>query len=140
MKYHVYQEMFLICFQLPCRSRILNKDCGCCCGVVGATVPGCGSVGFRGMRMSELLVSVTTCRGLQVDTLDRLPTTILKQDHFDLSLVVAFPGAVSTVQSCSAPWVSCGHFRVKPQLHRDFQSLTLLKIETAAPPIMLWGM
>lgn len=32
-----------------------------------------------GMRMSELSLSSITCRGLQVDTLDRLPTTILKK-------------------------------------------------------------
>lgn len=53
-------------------------------GVFGTTVPGWASVGFKGMRMSELLRSVITCRGLHVDTLDRLPTTTLKQDNFNL--------------------------------------------------------
>ncbi|KAG7226534.1 hypothetical protein INR49_003856 [Caranx melampygus] len=33
------------------------------------------------MRMSALLWLVMTCRGLQVDTLDRLPTTTLQQER-----------------------------------------------------------
>lgn len=54
--------------------------------------------------MSELLWSVITCRGLHVDTLDRLPTTTLKQDKFNLRVF----------QSPSIPQVSCGHFRINP--------------------------
>lgn len=41
-------------------------------------LPGGGSAGVTGIRMSELQRSVITCRGLHVDTLDRLPSTNLE--------------------------------------------------------------
>lgn len=50
--------------------------------VLVCVVPGWGSAGFRGIRMSELLWSVITCIGLHVDTLGRLPTTTLKTRQF----------------------------------------------------------
>lgn len=50
--------------------------------LTAAAVPDWGSAGFTGMRMSALLCPAMTCRGLHVDTLDRLPTTTLKTAQF----------------------------------------------------------
>lgn len=44
-------------------------------------IPGWGSVGFRGMRMSELPWSGIACRGLHVDTVGKLPTTSLQEEE-----------------------------------------------------------
>lgn len=67
------------CFNCPCRCRTAKK--GLKPNVSGMNIPGWGSVGFRGMRMSELLWSGIDCRGLHVDTVGKLPTTSLQEEE-----------------------------------------------------------
>lgn len=88
--------------------------------VFRSTVPGWGSVGFRGMRISELLWSAITCRGLHVDTLDRLPTTTLKEEHKACSSpVLPHRSAVDVLDSN----LNCTTHSLV--YSRDFQSDTL---------------
>lgn len=65
--------------------------------VLGVGVPGWGSVGFRGMRMSALQCVAMACGGLHVDTLDRLPTTALEKGENVLVLGFTCPSVSSTL-------------------------------------------
>lgn len=76
-----------------CRCRIMINSRI----MLGVGVPGWGSVGFRGMRMSALQCVAMACRGLQVDTLDRLPTTALEKEENVLVLGFTCPSVCSTL-------------------------------------------
>lgn len=112
------------CFNCPCRCRTAKK--GQKPNVSWEKIPGWGSVGFRGMRMSELPWSGIACRGLHVDTVGKLPTTSLREEEtvrtsavfrkerywrefiYNLSvlsifypfLLVFFPSVLTSVKNC----------------------------------------
>lgn len=54
-------------------------------------------MGFRGMRMSALQCVAMVCRGLHVDTLDRLPTTALEKKENLMLLGFTCPSVCSTL-------------------------------------------
>lgn len=76
-----------------CRCRIMINSRI----MLGVGVPGWGSEGFRGMRMSALQCVAMACRGLHVDTLERLPTTALEKEENVLVLGYTCPSVCSTL-------------------------------------------